>query len=142
MGELNTEVFKIKAEINKLKTKIGKYRIILIQSFYSGGALLLLVFWWIIFPPERFFWRLISNICFAILLLNLWVSYRIICKIKTKQVSIGESRIKLRQMVWEKICDCEQPCDCKAEMERETAEECNSWDDGILAEVEHETKLS
>ena len=142
MEELIVEVSKIKVEINKFKTKIRKYRVILTWSFYLGGTLLLLVFWRIISPPERVFWSLLSNICFAILLINLWVSYWIICKIKSNQVSIGESRIKLRYMVWEKICDCEQTCDCRSKMEREMAKECNSWNDGISAEMERETELS
>lgn len=142
MGELRAEVLKIMVEINRVKARIGKCRVILIKSFYSGGALLLLIFWWIIFPPEQALWSLISNTCFTILLFNLWVSYWIISKIKSNQLSIGELRIKLRQMVWEKICDCEEPCNCSAKMEKELAEERNSWDDGILTEVEHGTESS
>jgi hypothetical protein len=107
-------------------------------SFYWGGGLLLLVFIWIIFPPEENWWRLISNSCFIILILSLWISYWIISEIKGKQKLIGELRIRLRQMVWGKICDCEKACDCKGKMEREMMEEYNNWSDGIFAEVKHE----
>ncbi len=142
MGALKTEVLEIKDEMNKAKARIEKYRAFLIWSFYSGGALLLLVFWWIIFPPEKALWSYISNICFVTLIFNLWVSYRIISKIKSGQHLIGEFRIKLRQRLWEKICDCQESCDCAAQVEKELAEEYNTWHDGILAEVEHEIKLS
>ncbi len=141
MGELNSEVFQAKVEIKKVKASIGKYRLLLIKGFYLGGALLLLAFWWIIFPPELTLWRLISNICFMALLFNLWVSYWIINKIKSNQASIGKLRTKIKQIVWEKSCDCQGPCDCVAKIEREMAEESNSWNDGILAEVEHGTEL-
>lgn len=142
MGELRSDVLKTKVEFYKVKARIEKYRVILIRSFYSGGFLLLLILWWILFPPEQSSWRLISNIGFTILLFNLWVSYWMICRIKSNQKFIGELRIKLRQMLWEKICECEQPCDCSVIMEREIVEESNSWSDGIMAEVENGTELS
>ncbi len=138
MGAIKAEVLQIKDEIYQGKAKIEKYRLILVGSFYWEGALLLAVFFWIFFPPEEDWRRLLSNSCFTLLLFSLWMSYRIINKIKSKQQFVGELRIKLRQMVWGKICDCEKLCDCKGKMEREMAEEYDGWSDGILAEVKHE----
>lgn len=138
MGAIKEEIRNIEAEIQQVKVKIHNYRMFLIGSFYWGGALLLLVFIWIIFPPEENCWRLASNSCFVLLLLSLWISYWLINKIKFMQRIIGELRIKLRQMVWGKICDCQEPCDCKEKIERAMVEEYNDWSDGILAEVKHE----
>lgn len=138
MGSIKAEVLKVRAEINRVKARIQKYRLILTGNFYWGGALLLLVFVWIIFPPENDWLRLISNSSFLFLLLSLWISYRIISKIKSGQQMIGELRIKLKQLVLGEICDCPKPCNCRAIMEKELAEEYSNWSDGILAEVEHE----
>lgn len=138
MGAIKEEIRDIEAEIQRVKVKIENYRRFLIWSFYWGGVLLLLVLIWIIFPPEASWWRLISNSCFVLLLLSLWISYWIINKIRFNQRMLGELRIKLRQMVWGKICDCQEPCDCKEKIERAMKEEYNDWSDGILAEVKHE----
>lgn len=138
MGLIKAEVLKVKAEIDRVKARIEKYRLILIGSFYWGGALLLLVFFQIIFPPENDWLRFISNSSFLLLLFSLWISYRIISKIKSGQQTIGELRIQLKQLVLGEICDCPKPCDCRAIMEKELAEEYNNWSDGIFAEVEHE----
>ncbi len=142
MGELRVDVLKVKTEFNIAKNKFEKYRVILNWSFYSGGAFLLLVLSIILFPPEQPWWRFVSNICFTVLLLNLWVSYWLICSIKSIQRNIGELRVKLIQLAWEKICDCKQPCDCVSKMEKEIMAEDKLWNDGILAEVEHGDELS
>lgn len=142
MGEFITEVLEIKDEMNKAKARIEKYRSFLIRSFYSGGVLLLSVLWWIIFPSDRVFWSNISNVCFVALIFDLWVSYRIISKIKSGQLLLGDFRIKLRQKLWEKNCDCQESCDYALQMEKELAEEYKTWHHGILAEVEREIELS
>lgn len=138
MGVIKSEVLKIKDDIAKAKTKVERYRVQLIWSLYSGGALLLLVLWWIIFPPEQIFWSIISHSCFALLIISMSISYWIINKIKAYQLCLYGLRIKLQQLVWEKICDCVEPCDCQAKMERAMEEEARNWSNGIFAEVKHE----
>lgn len=142
MGKLRTDVLKIKDEFDRVKAGLKKYQIILNWSLYSGGALLFPVLGWILFPPEQHKWRWIANLCFTVLLLNLWVSYWLIHRVKWAQRVIGELRIKLLQLVWERACDCERPCDCALRIEKEIIEKAESWNDGIKAEVEQGNELS
>lgn len=135
MGNLRNDVLKTKIEFNKAKTKLEMLRIILFSSFYSGSVLLVLILGWIIFPPEQSRWRFISNICFSVLLINLWITYWLIRWIKIVQRIIGELRIKLLQLVWEKVCDCEQACDCALQIENIIKEDNNSLNDEIMTEV-------
>ena len=142
MGAIKAEILNIRDEIEQTKIEIEKYRSVLRWSFYGGGGLLLLVLWWIFFPPEQAFWILISNSCFLLLLINLWISYWSINKIKSSQSMISELWIKITPMFWEKVCDCKGVCDCKDKMESEFNKEDISWSDGVLAEVKHESGLS
>lgn len=132
METLKSEVVKIKDDIVKTKNEVEKYRVVLLYTLYSGGALLLLALWWIVFPPELTLWRLISHSCFALLLISFWVSYLIINKIKAVQRCLGGLRIKLKLLVWEKICDCPETCDCKAKIEKTIEEATHNWSDGIF----------
>ncbi|NLY73970.1 MAG: hypothetical protein GX075_01540 [Firmicutes bacterium] len=142
METLRAEALKTWKELNEIKLKIEKYRRYLIRGFYSGGTLLLMVFWWILFPPRQASWRLTSNICFVFLIGNLWVSYWLIKLLKSGRRSLGELRIKLRQLAWEKICDCEGDCDCGIKLEKAIAAELASRQEGFFTEVQNEVELS
>ena len=131
MGKLRADVFKTKVEFNRAKAGLERYQRILAWSLYSAGALLFLVLGWILFPPEQQRWRWASNACFGVLLLNLWVSYWLICRLKSAQKVIGEFRIKLLQLAREKACDCDWPCDCASRIEKEIIEKAEIWNDGI-----------
>ena len=142
METLRAEVLQTWREFDEIKLKIQRYRRYLIWGFYSGGTLLLMVFWWILFPPEQASWRLTSNICFAFLIGNLWALYWMIRLLKSGRRSLGELRIKLRQLAWEKICDCEGDCDCAIKLEKAIAAEFASQQEVLFAEVKNEVEVS
>lgn len=136
MGKLRAEVVKTKVEFDRVKAGLGKYKSLLIWSLYSGGVFLILALGWVLFPPEQYWWRLVSNLFFVVLLLNLWVSYWLIRRVKLTQRNIGELRIKMLQLVREKACDCQRPCDCVSEIEKEVVEKAGLLNYVIQAEVE------